>query len=302
MTIPTPSSMREIAHDATTLHGPLGMTGYVVPSAGEEGGQPGWHHKQTAKQVVVDPHLGGNVVINPSTITQAAAAAVAKQFDVRATGTTIDDRRELAYQAVTKLASHAMPVGPSGVTLTQAQYTPGMPQPGSGMPPLGMSSAGESPVPQTMTAEPYPQQYLQQPRQVPPAQQPDSYGVPNMLPPVPVSLFKRQPTHQKQVVTPGQELPAGPPLREVLFEIEGIGAMPMTALFHDLIVDRNTLVLVFDHRAVGFPRNFPTYNSDARLAVQVVETHRVYFCKPPKHRFMFKTFELCVLEIETEAE
>jgi hypothetical protein len=292
MSIPQPGTMREIPHDAMTMAAPMGITSYVVPTAGEEGGQPGWHSKQRAARVVVDPHLEGQrIVINPSAITKQAAAAAAAQANVREAGTDLDTRRDRIFGAAVMLSGQPMPVPPVHVQVAQQ-----VPPPPLGVP-IGQPTTPAAFVHQDLTADASayasPAQKPFQP-QTQPAQVP-VYGVPNMLPAVPMSLFAKQPMPQKQTSFSQPEAAVKPPSVGISFEVEGY-PQPLNSFFHDVIISGPTLVLVFDKRAVGFPCNFPRNIDEQRVAVQLA-SGPIYYCAAPKHQFEFMHYELCLLEI-----
>jgi len=88
------------------------------------------------------------------------------------------------------------------------------------------------------------------------------------------------------------------PRIEVEFEMENT-PLDGSAFYHQVIREGTVLVLAFDKRAVGYPKNFPKRVVDDIL-VHVVGTNVVYVTKTTGIRFPFMSFELCVLLVSNE--
>ena len=89
-----------------------------------------------------------------------------------------------------------------------------------------------------------------------------------------------------------------PPTFKVTFEIHGV---PFTqeAFYHQIIRDGPNLVLVFDRRAVGFPRNFPQ-TTESDMAVHIEGQDVAYRTQTTGIHFPFLDYDLCVLLIKSE--
>jgi hypothetical protein len=129
---------------------------------------------------------------------------------------------------------------------------------------------------------------LQAPAPVPPPNQPSS-------------LFERmsQPTRQSQQSY--QEAPrgsAGPPTLKVTFEVDG-SPWRQEAFYHAVIRQEANLILVFDRRAVGFPRVFPQ-ETEADMAVMVDGTEVIYLCQVTGIQFSFEDKDFCHMLVKKE--
>lgn len=144
----------------------------------------------------------------------------------------------------------------------------------------------------------------QQPMMAPAVQQPAApmWNAPMLgAQPIPAggSLFNqtRQPPMQSATV-PQQSASTAvqPPDIRVQFEIDGF-PFQFDGYFHKVIITDTTMVLAFDDRAVGYPRQFPPMAIEQDIAVTIVGQPYVYVVAAPKHRFKFDNYEMCVVEI-----
>jgi hypothetical protein len=137
--------------------------------------------------------------------------------------------------------------------------------------------------------------------QQPPVQPPQTYPPPPTYPtPAPwpqqqaPSLFQTVANQPREI----QGQLVKPPAFKVEFEIYGV-PFKQEAFYHQIIRSDANLVLVFDRRAVGFPRNFPT-TTDADMAVQISGQDVIYRTQTTGIHFPFLDYDLCVLLIKSE--
>jgi hypothetical protein len=262
--------------------------GYIVPPAGEEGGPPDYDPWRPAAEIVVDPDQpGGGIIFRPREL----AAGRMKSAMANRTGRnkTVADRSLAAAEAIAEVAATLpgdcrqltprqplvfSPVVSDG-SKSDAGYAP-QPLPGHSLvpavpppvkPTLTPTTANEHPAmlipqlttpprpvvtPEQVSARPFSLDQLPtvQAGQVPPQ---------NFPPAVHGSLQKallgRQPaTEQLDSRESLQlQLPPQAPGRCVDFEVQG-NPLTVQGWFHYVIRDKNTLVLVFDDRVQGFPK------------------------------------------------
>ena len=110
---------------------------------------------------------------------------------------------------------------------------------------------------------------------------------------------------QSQTVTPA--MPAmlassngavGPPTCKVTLEMQG-NPFRQEAFYHEVIREGAALVLVFDRRAVGFPRVFPQV-SEQDLAVHIEGKPVIYVTQSTGIQFPFRDYDMHVLLIKAE--
>ena len=118
-----------------------------------------------------------------------------------------------------------------------------------------------------------------------------------------VSLFQRQQaqpdadTQYKMRNANGQgQMQVGPPTIKVTFEVKGT-PFQQEAFYHAIICEGANLVLVFDRRAVGFPRVFPQ-DTDADVAVAIEGRDAIYICQVTGQRFQYQDQDFCILLIK----
>lgn len=105
------------------------------------------------------------------------------------------------------------------------------------------------------------------------------------------SLFTQPPTRQQQA--------ASTPVRTatVLFEIQHFGQL--TAVYNEVIVLNDIIVLVYDSRASTQVKYFPQVAStpDQPMAMHVQGTDVLYLCRPTGIQFPHSDFEYCILSV-----
>jgi hypothetical protein len=90
----------------------------------------------------------------------------------------------------------------------------------------------------------------------------------------------------------------GPPTAKVDFEVRGT-PFKNEAFFHQVIRHGPNLIMVFDNRAVGYPRMFPqTVQED--LAVHITGSEVIYITAATGIQFPLDHYEVCVLLIKDE--
>jgi hypothetical protein len=112
----------------------------------------------------------------------------------------------------------------------------------------------------------------------------------------PESLFA-QPNNNMTPVAPA-EAPGHAPTVQVRFEVEGM-PMQQEAYFHKVTREGASLVLVYDTRAVGYPKTFPQM-SDKDLAVHIIGSNSIYVTQTTGIKFPLDHYEVCVLLIKNE--
>jgi len=131
-----------------------------------------------------------------------------------------------------------------------------------------------------------------QPSQLPPAQGPALQAPAG-------SLFdKTAPAVPMSIPTAVSSGTAGPPTCKVTFEVHG-NPFKQEAFFHEVIREGASLILVFDRRAVGFPRVFPQ-TTDSDLAVLVEGRNMIYRTACTGIQFPFRDFDMHILLIKEE--
>jgi len=92
------------------------------------------------------------------------------------------------------------------------------------------------------------------------------------------------------------EASVGPPTFKVRFEVQG-SPFSQECFFHDVVVQQQVLVLVFDKRAKGFPCTFPQ-PVEQDMAVHIENTPVVFLTQVPGVQYPFLEWEHCVLFIK----
>lgn len=290
-----------------------GMTNFVVPEAGEEGGPPGWHSKIVPDNAVVhDTETRTSYMINPSVLTKQAMAAAGRNNRVRQPGTTMDQRRERSQAALLEAAtvSGAMVPMTGNATMMPMQFQEQVPQaPSPSIPPQQVPYVPSPVLPQALPPQATAAAFPQLPMQMQPAafSQPQAMPVqtiPNQLPQPqmpPQSLFARL---QGQTTSPQATAaapPAAPPTRKIRLEVQG-SPITMESYFHEISVTGNTLLLAWDTRTVGYPKSFPPLASVCPAPIGVeLDDGSVKVIKAT-HLVNFLHYELCVAEILERVE
>jgi hypothetical protein len=166
----------------------------------------------------------------------------------------------------------------------QATY----PQPQSPQAPNGWSGVANG------NGNSYPQPQPQAPYQEPQVQQ-----APRQ-PQQPASLFRRSPG-SAPMVAPAANQPNGEiPIPQFKVGIQ-VRDNPIVneAYFHQVIREGACLILVFDTRAVGYPRIFPQATA-VDVAIRVGDSPTVLITQVPNIRFPLNTYDVCVLLIKDE--
>jgi len=147
---------------------------------------------------------------------------------------------------------------------------------------------------------PQSQQMPQQPIQPVQQQQQPVYPSVNVVQQqqAPTSLFDALLPQQQRLQEKHAEMPAKPPTFRVEFEIHGI-PFKQEAYYHQIIRNDANLVLVFDRRAIGYPRNFPLA-TDADMAAHIEGQDVVYRVHTTGIQFPFLDYDLCILLIKSE--
>ena len=133
---------------------------------------------------------------------------------------------------------------------------------------------------------------------------PPAAGTPLGMPqqPAPASLFDAlEPAKAPQASAapaPAAASAVKPPTFKLVFEIAGM-PFQQEAFYHQIIRDNASLILVFDTRAVGFPKTFPM-STDADMLCQIAGQDVAYRIKTTGIQFPFLHYELCVLLITSE--
>jgi hypothetical protein len=119
----------------------------------------------------------------------------------------------------------------------------------------------------------------------------------------PKSLFQTQGHSQPHLHVPVAEPPAvaehlEPPKVRVYFEVDG-SPFKSDGYFHQVIRNRQTLVLVYDTRVGGYPRSYPQ-PMDASIACWIAGGEHVYICNTTGIEFTLDNYDVCILLIKEE--
>ena len=166
----------------------------------------------------------------------------------------------------------------------------------------GLAAQLPTQPPAQLPAQPVAQRPAQpdNPPAIPPAADSGPLGMPQPVQqPGAVSLFD---AFTRGGSSPGAAPTAGntvrPPTFKVTFEVKGV-PFRQEAFYHQIVRSDATLVLAFDRRAVGFPKNFPL-ETDADLAVQIEGQDVIFVAKTTGMQFPFLDYDICILLIDKE--
>jgi hypothetical protein len=251
---------------------------YVVPEASEHGGQKPMEQFPQQQPVIQTTPIGA-----PSEPVRRGASAAEQQLMELQAGQGMPQPGPIpgVQQPQQQMPQQQMPQQPTGQQIPPIGG--GMPlQPPNNVPSmvgLPLQEKAGSILPQAQAPQMPPQ------------------GLPEMAMPQPAqqgaapSLFSQGVRAESNGATP--------PSRKVVFEIQG-NPFKQECFYHEIIRQDQILVLIFDHRAVGFPCTFPQA-VEQDMAVHIAGTSSVYLTQVPGIQYHFHDhWEHCILFIKEE--
>lgn len=312
-----------------------GGRGTIIPQATRAGGSRGIDHN-APQRVHVDPHIGGGVVVDLADVTPEAVERAVEESSAYA------DFAEGAFAAYARLSDPEAVHHPDNVLVLEQPQESAYRQGRAGPPPSAQGTiydqalrqgrqpaaqrqaplqmAGSYVVPQST---PGGAQFLPEPvEQYAPAPPP---------PPVRQELRPRHPTRQQpppqeelapasfaEPVTyrkireplraafeeqPSMPAPQQVPMRQVTFELPGGGQFEV--VYHQIVLEKNNLILVLDHRHFMQMKYFPP-SVEEPIAVLLHQhgnqPEHLLLCHTTGIRFRHEHYEYCVLLVEEEKD
>jgi hypothetical protein len=286
----------------------LGARGTIVRGSTLGGAPLGWDPSGVATRVNIDPDSKQGFVVDMTRISQAMSAAAVHSAGIK-NAQTVEDLRFRAATAMHQFAVDEQLDAPyvtagrrvapidlpgvyvvpestmGGAQLQAQQYTPNTSQgvqtkhAETSMAKHNIPGFAPDSIPQPPTT-PYPQDYAPEP-----PIQPRVVAPPSNAPAAAASLFASMNKQPQQAKPATNGTAAGAPTYKVTLEIKDFPTT-IEAWYHDIVRNEQVLVLVYDTRAVGFPRTRLRPQPED-IAVHVEGAAMFYVCTDPGLSFVY---------------
>jgi hypothetical protein len=284
---------------------PQVLPGYMVGRSTLHGAVRGWRSDAIASEINVDPDIPGEGFTVDMTKISAQDFSAATDRAALNDAVSYDDlasRASAVYRAFAPVYQRPEPQNgedmgdttraldmPAAAPLNQYNAQPARAAfPAPAPPPPQPVAQALAPAPATIQA-------------TPPAPPPQAPAPQPVATPKRASLFAQtvaSATPRPAVTPPTVSGAATPPTFKVEFEIDG---MPFVqeSWYHDVVRNEHVLVLVYDNRCVGYPRN-RLQPTEQDIAVHVADSDSIYIVRDPSISFEFADQDFKVLLIKAE--
>lgn len=295
----------------------MGARGTIVRGSTLGGAPIGWDPHGVATRVNIDPDSKQGFVVDMTRITEAMSAAAVDNAGIK-NAQTVEDLR---FRASTAMQQFAINEEIDSPRTTAGQRVAPINMPGVYVVPEStLGGAQLQPQPYTpVTAQGIQTRHAEIPmaKHNIPGFAPDNVAVPQMAPPAPVyqpieqapqqtatkqaSLFaglQKAEIAAKRVLAPTSTAATGAPTYKITLEIKDYPTS-IEAWYHDVVRNEQVLALVYDTRAIGYPRTRLRPQPED-IALHVEGSQIFYICTDPGISFTYEGQEFSVFLIKGE--